>query len=86
MVQIYASIKLHDSDIFNSIVLLSNHKHLSDYGIDTGAIFTCGGLSFALIWTEKSIFLFDSHFRASDCNQVANVKVILMKCASTIRC
>lgn len=78
-----ASIKLHDSDIFNNIVLLTNHKHLSDHGIDTGAIFTCGGLSFALIWTKKSIFLFDSHFRASDCNQVANVKVILMKFAST---
>ena len=79
---IEASIKLHYSDNFNNIDLFSNHKHLSDYEIGTGAIFTCGGLSFALIWKKKFIFLFDSHSRTSDGNQAANGQAILLKFAS----
>ena len=80
---IEASLKLDHSDIFNNTDLFSTHKHLSDYEIDTGAIFTCGGLSFALIWKKKSIFLFESHSRTSDGNQAANGQAILLKFAYT---
>ena len=76
---IETSMKLYYSDIFNNINLLSNHKHLSDYEIGIGAIFTWGGLSFAIIWKKKSIFLFDPHSHPGDGNQPVNDKVILMK-------
>ena len=79
---IEASMKLHYSNIFNNIDLFSNHKHLSDNEIGTGAIFTCGGLSFALIWKKKYIFLFDLHSCTSDGNQAAHGNAILLKFAS----
>ena len=78
---IEASIKIHYSDIFNNIDLFSNHKHLSDYENGIGAIFTCGSLSFAIIWKKKSIFLFDPHSHPSDGNEAVNNKAILMKFA-----
>ena len=47
--------------MFSKIDLFIDHKKLSSTEVGNGAIFTCVGISFALIWGKKSVFLFDSH-------------------------
>ena len=53
------------SDLINNIDLFIHPKHLNPDEIGNGATFTCAGFSFALIWTKKTIFVFDSHSRNS---------------------
>ena len=45
-------------DIDNSF---KNYRHYNSDQRGNGAIFTCGGFSFATIWCVNSFFLFDSH-------------------------
>ena len=56
----------HYSNRFSKFDLFIDHKELSSTEVGNGAIFTCSGMSFALIWGKKSIFLFDSHSRSSE--------------------
>ena len=51
------------SALKENIDLFLHHKRLTPDEIGNGAIFTCAGFSFALIWTKRSIFVFDSHSR-----------------------
>ena len=56
----------HYSNRFSKFDLFIDHKELSSTEVGNGAIFTCAGISFALIWGRKSVFLFDSHSRNSE--------------------
>ena len=49
------------SNIFNNDLFAHQKDFLSSDDIGNGAIFTCAGLSFALIWHKTSVFVFDSH-------------------------
>ena len=49
--------------IFNNDLFAHQKDFLSSDDIGNGTIFTCAGLSFALIWHKTSIFVFDSHSR-----------------------
>ena len=51
------------SGIFNNDLFAHQKDFLSSDDISNGTIFTCAGLSFALIWHKTSIFVFDSHSR-----------------------
>ena len=55
----------HYSNIFSKFDLSIDHKELSSTKEDNGAIFTCAGISVALIWGKKSVFLVSSHSRNS---------------------
>lgn len=46
------------------------------------AIFTCGGLSIALIWARNSVFNFDSYSRNKGGYQDANGRVVLLEFSS----
>ena len=48
---------------FNNDLFANQKDFFSSDDIGNGAIFTCGGLSFALIWHKASVFVFDSHGR-----------------------
>ena len=69
----------HHSDLFNNIDLLIHHKRLTPNEIGNGAIFTCAGFSFALIWTKKFIFVFDSHSRNSQGVHTPNGQSVLLE-------
>ena len=56
----------HYSNRFSKFDLFIDNKELSSTEIGNGAIFTCAGISFALIWGTKSVFLFDSPSRNSE--------------------
>ena len=49
------------SGIFNNDLFAHQKDFLSSDDIGNGAIFTCAGLGFALIWHKTSVFVFDSH-------------------------
>lgn len=51
----------HQSDVLNKNDLFVHHRCLIPDEIGNGAICTCAGFSFALIWTKKFMFVFDSH-------------------------
>ena len=55
----------HYSNRFSKFDLSIDHKELSSTKEDNGAIFTCTGISVALIWGKKSVFLVSSHSRNS---------------------
>ena len=42
---------------------MKNFRQYSDRDRGSGAIFTCGGFSVAIIWMQNAFFLFDSHNR-----------------------
>ena len=49
------------SSIFNNDLFANWKDFLSSDDTGNGAIFTCAGLSFALVWHKTSVFVFDSH-------------------------
>ena len=49
------------SSIFNNDLFANRKDCLSSDDIGNDAIFTCAGLSFALVWHKTSVFVFDSH-------------------------
>ena len=51
------------SGIFNNDLFAHQKDFLSSDDIGIGAIFICAGLSFALTWHKKFVFVFDSHSR-----------------------
>ena len=58
------SLKIKDYNVeakkvYHSLFLY--HKCLSLNEIGDGAIFSCGGVNFALLWNKNSIFMIDSH-------------------------
>ena len=57
----------HESHLFVDIDnLFKNYRHCNSDQRENGAIFTCGGFSFATIWCVNSFFLFHSHSRNID--------------------
>ena len=55
---------LGHSDIFGYNNNLFEHiRNLDSSQAGNGATFTCGGLSFSLIWVRNGVFLFDCHSR-----------------------
>ena len=49
-----------------------------------GAIFTCGGFSFAKIWCVNSFFFFDSHSRNIDSFDDPNGQAVLLQLCNMI--
>ena len=65
---------------FNNNDLFAHQKDfLSSYDIGSGAIFTCAGLSFALIWHGTSVFVFDSHSRDRNGHHISNGQSVLLE-------
>ena len=57
----------HETHLFVDIDnLFENYRHYNSGQRGNGAIFACGGFSFATIWYVNSFFLFDSHGRNID--------------------
>ena len=64
--------------IFNNNDLFAHQKDLlSSYDIGNGAIFTCAGLSFALIWYKT--YVFDSHSRDRNGHHISNGQSVLLE-------
>ena len=72
----------HHSDLFNNIDLFIHHKRATPDEIGNGVIFTCTGFSFALIWTKKSIFMFNYHSRNSQGVHIPNGQLVLLEFCS----
>ena len=66
------------SDIFNAIDLFLYHKQITSEVLGNGAIFTCAGFSFALIWNKNSVFVFGSHSRDRNGCRVPNGQSVLL--------
>ena len=66
------------SNRLNKFDLFINHNKLSSAEVGNGAIFTCAGISFALIWGKKSVFLFGSYSRNSEgCHDPNGLSLLL---------
>ena len=59
--------------------LFENHIHYSETEKGNGAIFTCSGLSIAVIWAGDCVFLFDSHSRNINGRHDPNGQAVLLK-------
>ena len=59
--------------------LLLNHKLLTSAEIGNGAVFTCTGFSFTLIWRKNTIYVFDAHCRDSEGTDVPNGPAVLLE-------
>ena len=68
------------SGIFNNNDLFAHQKDfLSSDDIGNGAIFTCAGLSFALIWHKTAVFVFDSYSRDRNGHHISNGESVLLE-------
>ena len=67
------------SGIFNNDLFAHQKDFLSSDDIGNGAIFTCAGLSFALIWHKTSAFVFDSHSRDRNGQHISNGQSVLLE-------
>ena len=59
--------------------LFENYRHYNGDQRGNGAIFTCGGFSFATIWCVNSFFLFDSHSPNIDGFNDPNGRAVLLE-------
>ena len=63
----FSAINFLESHLFvDTDPLLENYRHYNSDQRGNGAIFTCGGFSFAAILCVNSFFLFDLHSRNID--------------------
>ena len=70
----------HESHLFFDIDnSFENHRHYNSDQRGNGAIFTCGGFSFATIWCVNSFFLFDLHSRYIDGFNDPNGRAVLLE-------
>ena len=72
----------HYSNRFSKSDLFIDHKELSSTKAGNGAIFTCSGISFALIWGKKSVFSVGSHSLNSEGCQNPNGQSVLLEFSS----
>ena len=71
----------HENLLFVDIDnLFESYGHYNSDQRGNGAIFTCGGFSFATIWCINSFFLFDSHSHNIGLNDPNGRAVILEFC------
>ena len=70
----------HESHLFVDIDnLFENYRHYNSDQMGNGAIFTCGGFSFATIMVCELFFLFDSHNRNIDGFNDPNSRAVLFE-------
>ena len=70
----------HESHLFVDIdKLFENYRSYNSNQKDNGAIFTCGGFSFATIWCTNSFYLFDSDSRNIDSFNDPNSRAVLLE-------
>ena len=60
--------------VFLLIIFAHPKKFLSSDDIGNSAIFTCAGITFALIWHNTSVFVFDLHSRNRNGHHISNFK------------
>ena len=72
----------HYSNRFSKPDLFIDHKELSSTKAGNGAIFTCAGISFALIWGKKSVFSVGSHSLNSEGCHNPNGQSVLLEFSS----
>ena len=65
------------SGIFNNDLFAHQKDFLSSDDIGNGAVFTCAGLSFALIWHKTSVFVFDSYSHDRNGHHISNGESVL---------
>ena len=68
--------------MFNAIDLFLYHKQMTSESLGNGAVFTCAGFSFALLWNKNSVFVFDSHNRDRNGCHVSNGQSVLLELRS----
>ena len=54
-------------------------RHCSNNNQGSGAIFTCGRYSIAIIWSHNSVYLFDSDSRNADSFYYPSGSAVLLK-------
>ena len=68
---------------FNDNDLFAHQKDfLSSDDIGNGTIFTCAGVSFAVIWHKTSVFVFDSYSHDRNGHHISNGESVLLEFSS----
>ena len=79
-VHVSTKILVCESNLFvKRNVFFSNFRNYIESERGNGAIFTCTGFSIAIIWWNKSLFVFDSHRRNGDGYHDPNEKAIILE-------